>query len=413
VSKQGQSSRNHDDDIVRGNLISSSEPMLTHASPMSHAPHLTKLEKSIERYLERHAQHCLLRALAVALLAASLSSALCYSVTGSSTAAISLFGLIGLIALNLAFMYTVPSIKSRKDSSRFLLGGAADPSVIDDVKPGVVQLKNASGESQELNRVERRAWQEMVVPYLCRLHTDTLAQQKASRTRILTASEMRYYKEERARIEREQEQMRQEVSALQAKRSSIEDLQASLLEEERALEAAKEDMQVRADSLVDAENMVITRLSEIEVAEAEMEQLRENLQHQQQGSRQSSNADQLDAHEATLKAKEAELDALRQSLIDDKQVVEQQKTELNQLKGDLIQAADQGSMGDSNVSTLQLRERELEEKMRQLESARVELDERTQYVNEVENSLIDKLNSLSEREAFVEQGEANVGLRES
>lgn len=50
--------------------------------------------------------------------------------------------------------------------------------------------------------------------------------------------------------------------------------------------------------------------------------------------------------------------------------------------------------------------------MRQFKKkAQQKLEERSQYVGEVENSLIDRLNQMSEREAHVEQSEINARLR--
>lgn len=94
-------------------------------------------------------------------------------------------------------------------------------------------------------------------------------------------------------------------------------------------------------------------------------------------------------------------------------MVEQQKTELNQLKGDLIRTSDsEDAPGLTADQSLAIREQALAEQLRKLKEATDELEARTQYVNEVEDSLVDRLNQISEREAFVEQGEINAGLRE-
>lgn len=386
--------------------------MQNHANPMPHAMHLSKLDNKIESYLEAYAERCLTRALVFAVCGAMLIGCLVYWLTSHLPVAISLFGLLGLVGLHIGFMFFVPSAKSRKDSKRLLLEGATNPSVIANVKPGMVHFRDESGGAQVLNRIELRVWQEMVVPYLCQQHSSSLSQRGASKGRVLTASEMRYYEEERARFEREQSQLQAEVADLEAQRETILRMQQSLSEDEQALEAAKHDLQDRSDTLVAAEDMVIARLSEIEVAEAEMEQLREDLQFSQAQAASDAQAGEATIDRVALKAKEAELEALRQSLIEDKQVVEQQKTELNQLKGELIEAADRDSSGGQEpVSNLRIRETQLEAKFRELEQARTELEKRTRYVSEVENSLVDRLNSLSEREASIEQNEINAGLR--
>jgi hypothetical protein len=57
------------------------------------------------------------------------------------------------------------------------------------------------------------------------------------------------------------------------------------------------------------------------------------------------------------------------------------------------------------------REREIADLRRQLEEERKDLAERTAYVTSVEESLVNRLNELSTREASIEQGEINAGLR--
>ena len=57
------------------------------------------------------------------------------------------------------------------------------------------------------------------------------------------------------------------------------------------------------------------------------------------------------------------------------------------------------------------REKEIAELQKALEDERADLEERAAYVTTVEESLVDRLNELTSREAEVEQGEINAGIR--
>ncbi len=367
---------------------------------------LENLDTNIAKYFERHASRCLVRAVVCALVIAVILALVTFVLFNSRMISIIVFGVIGLLSLNVLFLMLVPSNKSRKQSHAMILAAAKDPERIADLRPGVIAVQTEDGESRELNPVEKRAWQELVVPFLCKEHSKTLSAQKSVAGHVLTRSEMLQLNEQRKTVKEEEARIQEDRRQLATKRQDISELQERLVNEEQELQAAREDVQLRADSLQQAEELVISRLSEIEVAEAQMVQMREDL-NSQQNAGQSSASD-----EARLKRKEAELDALRASLQDDKQVVEQQKTELNQLKGEMIREGGGNSKPDlSPEDSLRLREQELEAQFHKLKEATSDLEARSQYVQEVEDSLVDRLNSMSEREAFIEQGEVDAGLR--
>ena len=367
---------------------------------------LENLDTNISKHFERHASRCLMRAVAGALVLAGALALVTFTLTNSRMISIVVFGVVGLLSLNVLFLMLVPSNKSRKQSHAMILAAAKDPERIADLRPGVIAVQTENGESHELNPVEKRAWQELVVPFLCKEHSKTLSAQKSVAGHILTRSEMLQLNEQRKTIKADEARIQEDRRQLATKRQDISALQERLVNEEQELQTAREEIQLRADSLQQAEELVISRLSEIEVAEAQMVQMREDL-NSQQNAGQSSASD-----EARLKRKEAELDALRASLQEDKQVVEQQKTELNQLKGEMIREGCGDASPDlSPEDSLRLREQELEAQFHKLKEATSDLEARSQYVQEVEDSLVDRLNSMSEREAFIEQGEVDAGLR--
>ncbi|MGB0258877.1 MAG: hypothetical protein ACPGES_09515 [Coraliomargarita sp.] len=346
---------------------------------------LESLDTKLAKYFERHASQCLVRALLACLAVSTFTAAITFFASNNKTLAIIVFGGCAVLSLNASFIFFVPSSKRRNESRKVMLSAAKDPSLIDDLKPGVIAVRMLSGETRQFKAIEAKIWKELVVPYLCKIHSSTVAEQKAETGRVMTKSEIRQLNEQR---------------------EALEEAQIRLAQGEESLNAAKKDIELQAKSLQDAEELVISRLSEIEVAEAEMAQMRDDLNAAQLGSTSNSEQDER------LQRKEAELDALRTSLEEDKKAVETQKTELNQLKGDLIrgQQPHDGPQVETNQSIAQ-RERELESQMRQLKEAQQKLEERSQYVDEVENSLIDRLNQMSEREAHVEQSEINAGLR--
>jgi hypothetical protein len=365
------------------------------------------LEANISRYFEKHASRCLIRAVAGALVIAGVVAIVLWMVTTSRMISIASFGVLGLLSLNVLFLMLVPSIKSRKQSYALILSAAKDPSLILQMSSGTVAVKVEGGKPHKLTPIETKAWQAFVVPFLYKEYSMTLSSQKDVVEDGLSRSEMIRLKEQRKALKEDEARIREDRLELAKKRQNISKLQERLLNEEKDLQVAREEIQLRAESLEQAEELVISRLSEIEVAEAQMQQMREDL-NSQQNSGQSSAAD-----EARLKRKEAELDALRASLQEDKLVVEQQKTELNQLKGEIIREGVDETIPDflSPEDSLRQRERELEAQFRKLKEAASDLEARTQYVQEVEDSLVDRLNSMSEREAFIEQGEVDAGLR--
>ena len=367
---------------------------------------LENLDTNVGKHFERYASRCLIRAVAFSLLIALAVALVSFILFDRRMTSIFVFGGVGLVSLNILFLMLVPSSKSNKQSHALIMATAKAPERIEDIRPGVIAVQTDEGQTHELSAVERQVWQELVVPFLCKQHSRTLADQKSVVGHVLTRSEMVQLSEQRKAIKADEARIQQERLQLNTKRADISALQERLVSEEKELQNAREDIELRSDALQQAEDLVISRLSEIEVAEAQMEQMQENLNaHQRSGETSASDLERL-------KRKEEELDALRLSLEEDKHVVELQKTELNQLKGELIREGGIDAEPDlSPDESLRLREQALESELQKLQAATKELESRSQYVQEVEDSLIDRLNSMSEREAFIEQGEVVAGVR--
>lgn len=358
----------------------------------------TELENSIDRFFKTYSA----RRVALAALLLGMSSIgvawLVYAVTVSTIFSILAFGLVALVLLNVAVLVVIPPAGRLEKSKQRLLQAVADRSRIKAIEKHKVTLLDEKDEAYPLRGAELQAWESIIVPHFIKNGIDT-NQPQAKPQRKLTASERRYIEEQKKlMLEREK------TMAAEQKRIS---------EEKARIESEREELKRRDEQLNDAEEIVINRLSEVETVQTELEQMRENLDLKAgtlDGTKHSADDKVLRGREAALKAKEAELDTLKKQLQEDQYILKSQKTDLNQLKGELLQAS-APDVGQPVLPDADERERLFEEKLRKLEEKNRKLEERSRYVEEVESSLIDRLNDLTEREASIEQNEINSGLR--
>lgn len=359
---------------------------------------IAELENSIDRFFRIYSA----RRVALATLVLGFASIgmawLVYALTTSTIFSILAFGLVGLVSVNVALVVIIPPKAHLKKSMQLLLGAANDRSRIQSIERHKVTLLDKSGKSHQLKGAELEAWESIVLTGFIKNGIDP-AQPEEKRERKFTASERRYIEEQKKLMLEREKTMAEEKKRIDNEKARIN--------------SEREELKRRDQELQQAEEVAINRLSEVEIVQAELEQMRDNLDSRAEtvdGSRNLADSKLLQEREAVLKAKEAELVALKKKLLEDQQIVQSQKTDLNQLKGELLRASEP----DEAQSTLQdkgSREQMLEDKLRKLEEDNRKLEERSRQVEEVENSLIDRLNKLSEREASVEQIEINSGLR--
>ena len=74
-------------------------------------------------------------------------------------------------------------------------------------------------------------------------------------------------------------------------------------------------------------------------------------------------------------------------------------------------SSEKGQSANPESDNLQAREAALEARQRKSEEEAVALEKRASFVTDSENSLIERLDALTQREADVEQSEINAGLR--
>jgi hypothetical protein len=117
---------------------------------------------------------------------------------------------------------------------------------------------------------------------------------------------------------------------------------------------------------------------------------------------------------------EKRIESERKQMEDQYRKIEEKMAELSRAEGQAAELdARSGDLDDEALEKakkeqeekIAAREREIAELRKALEDERADLEERSAYVTTVEESLVDRLNELTSREAEIEQGEINAGIR--
>ncbi|MFW6217729.1 MAG: hypothetical protein ACOC4K_01920 [Verrucomicrobiota bacterium] len=357
------------------------------------------IEAAIDRFLQVYsAKRIALSAFLVGGISIAASIAI-YALSASGIFSALAFGVTSLLLVNVAMIAIVPTTEQLARSKSLLCGVVKHPKRIRSVEKSKVSLVDGGGNACTLNAVEQRLWDDVVVPAIMRQGMSAMAASDRPQ-RKLTVSERRYVDEQK--------------KLMVEKEKAIKEEQKRIAEEQSRIARERSELERRTEELQEAENLVISRLSEVEMVQAELEQMREDIDSKAatvDGSKNVAETKLLREREAALKAKEAELEQLKEHLTRDQEAVRAQKTDLNQLKGELLRTHEGGSVSEDALAGAGERERALEARLRELEAANRELEERSRFVEETENSLIERLNQLSEREASVEQSEINRGMR--
>lgn len=359
---------------------------------MAEKDKIEELERKITRYYERYsAKRVALATFLVGLLSLLVSLAM-YWWLGSGLFASIGFLLGGFVGINVAFLTIVPPASSLAKSRDLICGALREPSRIKSYDMRKVQLANAKGKVITLAAREQSLWTALVVPYLIQCQAQGEMPRHEKSQRKLTASERKYI-----------EQRRKEVLEMEKK---IEDERKRLARERKELEERSEDLK-------QAEEMVIARLTGVEQVEAELEQLKIVAAERADKNAPAYDKAAAEAKEAELRAKEEELARMKERLAEDRQSLENQKAELNRLKQGMSRAPFPSQQFTNSSAEQSLKEREaaLEARMKKLEEEASAIEQRASFVTDSENSLIERLDALTHREANVEQSEINAGLR--
>ena len=349
-----------------------------------------ELEKTIVRFYERYsAKRVALAAFLVGF--SSLGSALAaYSLFDSGWIAALVGFFIGIIGLNVAFLVIVPPASKLNRASNLICSAIQDPSLIKSYDMQKVQLADSKGKVHVLGAREMGIWKSLVVPYLieCQAQGEQPARKRSQRQ--LTNSERKYI-----------EQRRKEVLEMEKK----------IEEERKSLEKDRLELELRGDDLKKAEELVIARLTGVEQAEAELAQLKVVAAERADVDDATYDMKAAEAKAAELHAKEAELSKLKVQLAEDRKSLENQKAELQRLESTVTRTPFAESKGSNLEQSLEAREAALDARHQQLEEEAHSLEKRSNFVTDSENSLIERLDALSHREATIEQSEIDAGLR--
>lgn len=351
---------------------------------------IEKLESKIQAYFESYSAKRLALATFLVGFVSIGASLIAYFFSLNVFIASGVFLFTGLVFVNVAIILIVPPTRVLNEARSLLIDAVNRPSLIKEVRGKQVRIANQESVARVLKSHEQKAWDSIVMPFFLKATT--------SREKLMKQS-----------IEADKNQ--KALEALEAKREAREAEEAEFMKLKAQMEQERVDLQQRSQELMDAENLVISRLNEVEEAETRIAQMRDDLKAGQESVSRSDSPEFIQKKEAELIAKEAEMEALQLRLQEDRQIVEQQKTELNQMKGELLsemEGSDDLGIGSSDTSDLQ---KKLDARARELDAAARDLEERSKYIDSVEESLVDRLGQLTEREAFLEQGEINQGIR--
>lgn len=353
---------------------------------------LEALEHSVARFYERYsAKRVALATFLVGLC--SLMAAFCVYAWLDSGLYAALAGLlVGFIGIHAAFLVIVPPAKSLARSKQLICGALKEPARIKSYSMDKVQLADENGKLHTLASREQGLWKTLVVPYLIECHANGDGSARRQSTRRLTASERRH---------------------IEARRKEVLEMEKKIEAERKSLDKERSELEARSADLKQAEELVIARLSGVEQAEAEIEQLRIVAAERADKDAVAYDAKAADAKAAELRAKETKLAELKERLAKDRQNLESQKAEMRRLKESATRTPFKAGneAGAGSAGSLEDREAALEARRAQLEEEARALEKRANFVTDSENALIERLDALSQREASIEQSEVDAGLR--
>ncbi|MGZ0657132.1 hypothetical protein ACWPKO_04350 [Coraliomargarita sp. W4R53] len=358
---------------------------------MAEPDKIAELEQAIHRFYERYSvKRIAIATFIVGVLSLAVSLAVYWGFGSGLFAALG--GLFfGFIGINVAFLTIVPPASSLNKSKKLICEAIKEPTRIKSYDMHKVQLADSKGNVQVLGARDLELWSSLVVPYLIEFQASGKQLSRKKPPRKLTASERKYI-----------EQRRKEVLEMEKK----------IEEERKDLDNDRRELEIRSIDLRQAEELVIERLTGVEQAEAEIEQLKIVAAERADVSTAAYDAKVAAAKVDELRAKELELENLKACLAEDRRSFENQKVELNRLEKSVTRSPFGKVKETLDPQSVEAREAALEARMKRIEEEAQVLEKRANYLTDSENSLIERLDALSEREAHVEQSEVDAGLRQ-
>ncbi|NBB77860.1 MAG: hypothetical protein GVY36_00175 [Verrucomicrobia bacterium] len=363
---------------------------------MNNKNKIANLERSIARYYDRYsAKRVAVATLLVGLGSLSAAFLVFYLFDSALFAGLACL-LTGFVLTNVCFFTIVPPARSLEATKEMICAAIHDSSRIVAYDKQKVQLKDQKGRVHTLKPRDMVIWSNQVVPHLIAGRAAQSSEAPRKTSRKLTASERKYIEE---------------------RRKEVLEMEKSIAEERKRIEADRKELEARTADLNEAEEVVISRMYKVEEAEAELEQLKIAAAERVEADAATLDPEVVKAKEAELKSKEAELVSMRKRLAEDRKSLDEQKSQMERLKESTTQRAPNAKAktdteeGVDPVHSIEAREAALEARMKELEAAAQDIEERAMFVTESENSLIERLDELSHREATIEQSEIDAGVR--
>ncbi|PXA05002.1 hypothetical protein DDZ13_03280 [Coraliomargarita sinensis] len=211
-----------------------------------------ELETSIQQFYERYsAKRVALAAFMVGVFTIGLTY-VAYAVTTMALVGIIVFGVVGLISVNLTMIYVVPPARKLTESCEMICMAIREPSRIKSADDKGVRLADKVGEVHALSGPDLEVWTSKVVPYFMQVQSavEPVAQAKSERT--FTPSERRYIEERRREVLEIEKRIEEERKELEKERRELEKRSAELREWEKKLKQKEAESETEEKSAAGA-----------------------------------------------------------------------------------------------------------------------------------------------------------------
>ncbi|HKK19326.1 MAG TPA: hypothetical protein VJ952_11650 [Opitutales bacterium] len=198
---------------------------------------IEELEAGIHQFYERYSQKKVaLAAFMVGVFTIGLSF-VSYALTTTGWLAIIVFGIVGVVSVNLVVIFVVPPSGKLAAGRELICAAVRDPSRIKAVDEKGIKLADNDGELHKLAGPEREVWASRVVPYFMQIQSALQPAAKARAERKYTVSERKYIEDRRKevveiekRIEEKQRELEKEREKMKKRRAELEELEKGMRE---------------------------------------------------------------------------------------------------------------------------------------------------------------------------------------
>lgn len=196
---------------------------------------IEELEASIQQLYERYsAKKVALAAFMVGVFTIGFTY-LAYALTMMPVVAIVVFGVVGLLSVNLTMIFIVPPSKKLTESRELICSAMRDPSRIKAIDTKGVRLADGTGDVRALGGLELEIWTSKIVPYFMQAQAATQRDAPKKSERKYTVSERKYIEDRRKEVMAIEKKIEEERKELDRERKEIDRRSAELYELEKML----------------------------------------------------------------------------------------------------------------------------------------------------------------------------------